>query len=141
MSNKKSSQKGVQNWPTWKLLSVYLGSMIIFFLLLYLMLSIGNTLFGYVVDGLYILLGLAMVIRAETIGSTLFEGNRRMLRFIWRRIFMMREENVQKKLYEIVESGPLGLEFHIFITPFVGAVLIFISVLSIIWLSRGMLFD
>ena len=138
---KSHSRKGIENWPTWKVLLATWVSMIIFFLLLYLMLSIGNTLFGYVVDGLYILLGLAMVIRAETIGSTLFEGNRRMLRFIWRRIFMMREENVQKKLYEIVESGPLGLEFHIFITPFVGAVLIFISVLSIIWLSRGMLFD
>lgn len=137
---KSHSKKGIENWPTWKVLLVTGGSMIMFCVLLFLAASIHNAVFGYVVFGLYILLGLAMVIRAETMGSALLEGSRRMCRFIWRRIFMMREENIQKKLDE-EESGPLGLTFHIIITPFVGAALIFISIWAIIWLSRGSLFD
>jgi len=50
---KSHSRKGIENWPTWKVLLATWVSMIIFFLLLYLMLSIGNTLFVYVVDGLF----------------------------------------------------------------------------------------
>ena len=137
--DKSYSKKGIENWPTWKVLLVTCGAMIMFCVSLFLAASIRNTLFGYVVFGLYILLGLAMVIRAETIGSALLEGSQRMLRFIWRRIFMMREENIQKKLDE-VESGPLGLTFHILITPFVGAGLIAISIWAIVMIYRGSLF-
>ncbi len=137
---KSHLKKGIENWPTWKVLLVTWGAMIMFCVLLYLTASIRSTLFGYVVCSLYILLGISMVIRTETIGSSLFEGNRRMLRFIWCHIFMMREGNVQKRLDEL-ESGPLGLTFHNFITPIVGALLIFISIWAIIMLSRGSFFD
>ena len=115
------------------MLLVTWSAMIMFFVLLYVVLSTSSTLLEYVVYSLYIMLGLAMVIKAGTIGTALFEGNRRMLRFIWRRIFMMREENVQNKLHEILESGPLGLRFHIVITFFVGVWLIASSILFIIW--------
>jgi hypothetical protein len=130
---KSHSKKGIENWPTWKVLLVTWSAMIMFFVLLYVVLSTSSTLLEYVVYSLYIMLGLAMVIKAGTVGSALFEGNRRMLRFIWRRIFMMREENVQNKLHEILESGPLGLRFHIVITFFVGVWLIASSILFIIW--------
>lgn len=122
------------------MLLVTWGAMIMFFVLLFLAFSIRNTLFGYVVFSLYILLGLFMVIRAETIGSALLEGSQRMLRFIWHRIFMVREEVVQKRLDE-EESGPLGLTFHILITPFVGLGLIAISIWAIVMLSRGLLLE
>ena len=97
--------------------------MIMFCVLLYLTASIRNTLMGYVVFSLYIMLGLAMVIR-----------------FIWRRIFMMHEGNVQKRLDEL-ESGLLGLKSYVVITFFVGLGLIAISIQAMIWLSRGSLFD
>ena len=137
---KSHLKKGIENWQTWKVLLVTWGAMIIFIVLLFLATSIHNTLFGYVVFGMYILLGLAMVTRAETIGSALLEGSQRMLRFIWCHIFMMHEGNVQKRLDE-VESGPLGLTFHILITPLVGLGLMAISIWAIVMLSRGLLLE
>jgi hypothetical protein len=145
---KSHSQKGIENWPTWKVLLVTWGSMIMFFVLLLLMVSTSSTFLGYVVYSLYIMLGLAMVIKAGTIGTALFEGNRRMLifvnlqmlRFLWHRIFMMREDTVRKRLDEM-ESGPLGLKFHIVITFIIGLWLIGYSVMFIVWLSNGSLFE
>ena len=140
MSNKKSSQKGIENWPTWKLLSIYFGSWIIFFFLLHLMVTTSNNVLKYVVYSLYILLGLFMVLRSETVGSAIFESNRRtmrflhlrMLRFLWCRIFRMNEDKLRKRLDEM-ESGPGGLKFHIIVTFFVGIWLIASSILFIVW--------
>ena len=137
---KSHSKKGIENWPTWKVLSVTWGAMILFCVLLYLTASMRNTLFGYVVCGLYILLGLAMVFKFEDIGSALFEGNIRWFKFVWGNLFCLNDAEIQSRELK-VESGPLGLKFHIGITFFVGLGLIAMSIWAIVMLSTNSLFE
>jgi hypothetical protein len=136
---KSHLKKGIENWPTWKVLLVTWGVMIIFIVLLFLAASIHNTLFGYVVFGMYILLGLAMVVKFEDIGSALFEGNIRWFKFVWRNLFYLNDAEIQNRELR-VESGPLGLKFHIGITFFVGLGLIAMSIWAITMLSKGSLY-
>ncbi|MBN1176137.1 MAG: hypothetical protein JXA51_00510 [Dehalococcoidales bacterium] len=132
----ESKPRGVENWSTGRLILAVYGSLTIICILLLLTMSLRNVFLGYSVFSLYILLGLAMLIKTESIGTAMFEAGIRLLEWIWRWILMMREGKIQESLNKI-ESGFLGLNFYIGITFFIGLALIAMSIFTIVMIAKG----
>ncbi len=120
-------QNKFNNWKTGKLLLMTYGVFIILFSIMIIPLAFFSTVGIYISLIMEALTGLASIVFGTTIGSALYEGNRRSQVWLMKNLWRMKEAEIKKRLLqmETVFWGiPSGYNFHILITRIIGIGLI-----------------